>query len=114
MPLYELYYIGWLYLLAIGIYIFINRLFANLHSNKSAAVTGLIVGLITYLIYKIIKYIYASIIYSNHSTGGYIKPWYSWIEIPQDIQLLFIYSITGIIGGWLYYRWITLPNKAAV
>ncbi len=112
--LYELYYLGWLYLLAISGYAIANRFILGVGVKQQSAITlGLLVGMGTYLLLKFRYYLISTSIYANHSEGHLSRPWYSWIVLPQDVELLFIYSITGLVGGWLYYRWLISPRSGA-
>ncbi|MFC7667630.1 hypothetical protein ACFQT0_09715 [Hymenobacter humi] len=48
-------------------------------------------------------YVRSASLYAHHANGTAARPWYSWMEWPQDVVLLGIYTLTGIVGAGLYY-----------
>ena len=105
MVLYELYFLGWLYILAL-VCLILGHYFVLHKPIKQRAVVllGLLAGMGIYLIYQLYYSLTAAHIYASHADGQLSKPWYSWVELPQSFELLLIYGFTGLVGGWLYYR----------
>jgi len=105
MPLLELYYLGPMYLLALTGFALVTRKWSAVkHSHGLAIAIGAAIAAGSYVLYKVNFYLRCTMLYDIHSGGG--RPWYSWVEYPQDWQLLVIYMIAGAAGGWLYWRLI--------
>jgi len=105
MPLLELYYLGPMYLLALTGFALVTRKWSAVkHSHELAIALGAAIAAGSYVLYKVNFYLRCTMLYEIH--GGKGKSWYSWVEYPQDWQLLVIYTIAGAAGGWLYWRLI--------
>lgn len=116
MILYELYYLGWLYVLATICMVMASHFFLRNQGRRHLfIIMGTFITILIFSIYKIFYYINSARIYANHDKEHLSKGWYYWIAVPQDIELLFIYSLTGLIGGYLYYQWLaSTPKKILV
>lgn len=107
MPLLELFYLGYLYILSAFIYAIIFYWWQVVRNSQSvAALIGMLVSTTVYSVYKLNFYLKSTRIYDAHRGTYPSKPWYTWVEYPEDVELLFIYAITGLVGGWLYYHLI--------
>lgn len=105
MPLLELYYLGPMYLLTLtGFALGARKWLVVKYSQGLAIALGAAIAAGSYVLYKVNFYLRGTMLYEIH--GGRGKPWYSWVEYPQDWQLLVIYIITGAASGWLYWRLI--------
>lgn len=105
MPLLELYYLGPMYLFALTGFALVARKWSAVkYSQGLAIVLSAAIAAGSYVLYKVNFYLRGTMLYETH--GGKGKPWYSWVEYPEDWQLLVIYTIAGATGGWLYWRLI--------
>lgn len=114
MPLYELYYFWWGYLLVACGFAVVEPFIIRTHQQKLfALILGTVMATLIYCAYKVSHYSTASRIYEIHSSGSNVKPWYAWIELPFDAEMLIVYSIAGLLVGWLYFQWF-VKSKATL
>ncbi|MCC3154043.1 hypothetical protein Q3A66_14045 [Hymenobacter sp. BT770] len=106
MPLYELYYYWWGYLLTLIVLAFAKPFIAR-HPKRgwATALLGLFTGAFIYSGYKLYTYQKASEIYARHAAAGVSKPLFHWAELPLDAEMLLVYCVTGLMVGWIYFRW---------
>lgn len=114
MPLYELFYLGYFYLFSVISCIIIFHKWKSVRNSQSlAALIGMLVYTTIYSAYKLNFYLKSTRIYDAHRGTYPSKPWYTWVEHPEDVELLCIYAITGLVGGWLYYHLINRQRLTA-
>jgi hypothetical protein len=112
MPLFELYYLGYMYGFATIIYGLIAWRWQPAQRSQAVALAlGAMVAATAYALYKINFYLLSAKAYEVHSSRS--EPWYEWVDYPQDWQLLPIYSLAGALGGWVWWR-LTYRHRAAV
>jgi hypothetical protein len=103
MPLFELYFLVYAYGFSIISYGLLARWWRPAQRSQAAAMAlGAAVATTAYVLYKICFYLLSARLYEVH--GGVGKPWYQWIDYPQDWQLLPIYGLAGSLGGWAWWR----------
>lgn len=106
MPLYEFYYLWWIYFVAMGSYIIFVKNQLYFQSKMSFCIfAGAVFGVLFFVLYTVFSHIYYEYVHSFHDSGSASTAWHSWIKMPGDMQLLLIYGATGAVGGWLYWRW---------
>ncbi|RZJ93141.1 MAG: hypothetical protein EOO60_05730 [Hymenobacter sp.] len=106
LPVYELVYCGWGYLVGIIGLSLMRPLWRHARQGYQRALgLGALLGTVLYLLPRFMQYWNEATLYAIHANGAGTKPWFTWIEWSRDGALLSIYAFTGLVGAALYYRW---------
>jgi hypothetical protein len=106
LPLYELVYCGWGYVVAIIALSLMRPVGRRAQQGAPRALgLGALVGAVLYLLPRFVWCWRAATLQAIHASGVDTKPWFTWLEWPQDGALLSIYAFTGLVGAALYYHW---------
>ncbi len=108
LPAFELFFNWWAFLLATLLYAGLAWVwvrYRGMMSRTSAMLLGFAVGGGLYLAIEALRYKVANNFY--HIQVPHPTTDVPWITAPVKLlELTLIYATTGLLCGWLYYRWL--------